>query len=300
MRVFTWFFCLIGGLIMFSHEAQYEIIKVLNNNVILAFDMNKNQELIIVGKGVGFGHRKNDILKLSNNEIEKLFITYDKKMKNQYYQLINFLDEDVMAVSEELIAMGEKSLGPLNPHIHIALTDHIGFSIERIKQGIDVNNPFLNEIKLLYPEEYRISVEASKIINKTLNVDIPESEIGFIALHFHSARQNKKVGETVKYTSLIKRLIEIVEKELNVQFDSTDLSYIRLVSHFRFVIDRLEKGKSEENPILNRIKTEYKSSFEIAKKVGKCIEDTLSLPISDDELGYITIHIQRIKLNKRL
>lgn len=282
---------------MFSHKIQCKIIKALNNNVILAYDMRKKKELIIVGKGIGFGRKKNDILKLSNNEIEKLFITYDNKMKSQYYQLIDLLDEDVVAVSEEIIVMGEKTLGPLNPHIHIALTDHIGFSIERIKQGIEINNPFLNEIKLLYTEEYKLSIEASKLIEKTLNVNIPESEIGFIALHLHSARQNKEVGETVKYTSLIRKLIDIVENELNIKFDPTDLSYIRLVNHFRFVIDRLEKGKSEENPIINRIKTEYINSFEISKKIGKCIEETLSLPVSDDELGYITIHIQRIKLN---
>ncbi|MCF6463120.1 PRD domain-containing protein [Clostridium sp. Cult1] len=44
----------------------------------------------------------------------------------------------------------------------------LGFSIERMRQGMDVNNPFINEIKLLYPEEYKISLEASNIINKTL------------------------------------------------------------------------------------------------------------------------------------
>ena len=284
---------------MFFNVSQCKVIKILNNNSILAYDMNKSQELIIIGNGIGFGRKKNEILILSDDEIEKLFITYDRKIKNQYYELINYLDENVMAVSEEIISVGEERLGSLNPHIHIALTDHVGFAIERFKQGLEINNPFLNEIKLLYPEEYEIGIVASKIINETLNINIPESEIGFIALHFHSARQNKEVGETVKYTSLIKRLIEIVEKELELKFDSSDLSYIRLVSHFRFVIDRLEKDKTETNPILNKIKTEYADSFEISKKIGKCIEDTLSLPVSDDELGYITIHIQRIKMNMR-
>ena len=284
---------------MFLNGTQCKVIKILNNNSILAYDMNKSQELIIIGNGIGFGRKKNEILILSDDEIEKLFITYDRKIKNQYYELINYLDENVMAVSEEIISVGEERLGSLNPHIHIALTDHVGFAIERFKQGLEINNPFLNEIKLLYPEEYEIGIVASKIINETLNINIPESEIGFIALHFHSARQNKEVGETVKYTSLIKRLIEIVEKELELKFDSSDLSYIRLVSHFRFVIDRLEKDKTETNPILNKIKTEYADSFEISKKIGKCIEDTLSLPVSDDELGYITIHIQRIKMNMR-
>lgn len=282
---------------MYPSRTKYKIIKILNNNVILAFDLEKEKELIIVSKGIGFGHRRDDILKLARNQIEKMFIIYDNKMQSQYYELIDLLDEDVIAVSEEIINLGEQNLGSLNPHIHIALTDHIGFSIERLKQGIEINNPFLNEIRFLYPEEYKLGVEAGKLIKKVFDVNIPDSEVGFIALHLHSARQNREVEETIRYTSMIRKLIDIVENELEIDLESTDLGYIRLINHLRFVIDRLEKGKNEKNPIINNIKTEYKESFEISKKIGKYIEDSLNIPISEDELGYITIHIQRIKLN---
>lgn len=282
---------------MYPSRTKYKIIKILNNNVILAFDLEKEKELIIVSKGIGFGNRRDDILKLARNQIEKMFIIYDNKMQSQYYELIDLLDEDVIAVSEEIINLGERNLGSLNPHIHMALTDHIGFSIERLKQGIEINNPFLNEIRFLYPEEYKLGVEAGKLIKKVFDVNIPDSEVGFIALHLHSARQNREVEETVRYTSMIRKLIDIVENELEIDLESTDLGYIRLINHLRFVIDRLEKGKNEKNPIINNIKTEYKESFEISKKIGRYIEDSLNIPISEDELGYITIHIQRIKLN---
>lgn len=36
---------------------MYRVIKVLNNNGILVLDDASGQELILLGNGVGFGHR---------------------------------------------------------------------------------------------------------------------------------------------------------------------------------------------------------------------------------------------------
>ena len=36
---------------------MYRVIKVLNNNGVLALDMEKKQEVILLGNGVGFGKK---------------------------------------------------------------------------------------------------------------------------------------------------------------------------------------------------------------------------------------------------
>ncbi len=278
-----------------SDTNTYRIRKVLNNNVILAADIKTNQESILIGKGIGFSQKANKIVKLKSADIEKSFVAYDDKTKDEYYKLINQLDAEVMGVSEEIIAIAEKKFGKLNSHIHIALTDHIGFAIDRIKMGMEVNNPFLNEIKYLYTEEYKIGDIASSMIQNKINVKIPDSEVGFIALHIHAARQNKEVKETVKYTSLIRDLIKIVEDELQIKLDRTELSYIRLVNHLRFAIDRVKKGTTIKNPIVEKIVDEFNDSYELAQKIGNQIRKRLSCNVCKDELSYITIHIQRLK-----
>lgn len=68
-----------------------------------------------------------------------------------------------MGVSEEIIALAEEKLGQLNSHIHVALTDHIGFALDRIKMGMEMSNPFIYEIRALYPEEFRIGLMASEL-----------------------------------------------------------------------------------------------------------------------------------------
>lgn len=41
---------------------MYRVSKVLNNNGVIAIDMDENKEYVILGKGVGFGKRSASVL----------------------------------------------------------------------------------------------------------------------------------------------------------------------------------------------------------------------------------------------
>ncbi len=42
---------------------MYRVSKVLNNNGVIAIDMEENQEYVLLGKGVGFGKRSASVLR---------------------------------------------------------------------------------------------------------------------------------------------------------------------------------------------------------------------------------------------
>lgn len=276
-------------------KRTFHLSKVLNNNVILVLDQESKEELVLVGKGLGFGKKEKKDITLRKEDIEKSFVAFDESTKEDYYRLMNELNSKVIGVSEEIIAMAEKEFGLLNSHIHIALTDHIGFTIERLKMGLGINNPFLYEIKVLYPDEYRIGEKAADMIKDRLGVPISETEIGFIALHIHSARENKEVSETVKDFRFLKELISIIEKESGIIINNNTLDYNRLINHLRLSINRLEEEKYINNPLLDTIKEQFIESYNIAKKVGEHIERNKKVIVREDELGYMAIHIERIK-----
>jgi transcriptional antiterminator len=278
-----------------KQATDYQIIKILNNNVILALENESHQEMILVSKGIGFGKKENTVIQLTDEKIEKKFLAFDEKMKKEYFQLINQIDGKVIGVSEEIIAKAEQVLGELNPHIHIVLTDHIGFALDRIHMGMEINNPFLYEIKMLYEEEFVMGKAAAELIHRNLNMHICEGEIGFIALHLHSARQNKKISETMKNTRLLKELMEMIQTEISVPIGDQDLTYTRLMNHLKGMIKRLEEGKFIENPFLKDLKKQFKESFRIAKKLGQHIQESKDAVLPESELGYMAIHIERIK-----
>lgn len=284
-----------GGVALLQGKKEYLITKTLNNNVILAIDRVSNEEVVLVGKGIGFGKKDGNLVKLSEKDIEKSFLSFDEKTKNDYYQLMKDINEKVIGLSEEIIAIAEKKFGLLNSKIHIALADHISFAIERIKMGLEISNPFIYEIQALYPEEFQVGKMAREIIKDRLGVIVSESEVGFIALHIHSARVSKQVIDTIKDTKFLKALVNIIEKELSTKLDNSGLVYSRLINHLRASISRMENKKYIENPLLDIIKEKFTKSYDIAEKIGVYINKEKNIYVTDDELGYMALHIERIK-----
>jgi len=271
---------------------MYRVIKVLNNNVCMAKD-DKGMECIVVGKGIGFGKRPGDIIE--EDKLEKIFYVQEDVNKIKFSELMEKIRGDVIGIAEEIIAMAEKIKGKkLNEHIHIALADHIAFAIERINMGIEIKNPFDIEIKALYKDDYNIALKALELINQRLNISLPEDEAGFIALHLHAALENAGLSNTVKNTRLVSQLVSTIEKHLGKYIDRDSIDYIRLVTHLRFAIDRVEKNAPVTNELLVSIKKKFKKAYNIAMQVSKIIEDTLQKKVPEEETGYIAIHIQRL------
>lgn len=274
--------------------AIYQVIRVYNNNVILARNLNNLSELVLVGKGIGFGKKSRDIFKDQDGIIEKSFVTYDEKLKREYLALVEQLDERVLSLCNEIIAVAEEILGTLSERVHIVLTDHIGFALERMKGGLEIQNPFVHEIKILYKEEYAVGVLAKEMIAKETGFVVSDDEIGFIALHLSAAREDIDVKDSLKNTRLIQSLIALIEEELHTKIEK-DLTYSRLIHHLRSMLDRSERGDSVLEPFLKPIHIQFRKANQIAKKVKQRVEQETGIKVPRGELGYLVLHIERIR-----
>ncbi|QEK12424.1 PRD domain-containing protein [Crassaminicella thermophila] len=277
------------------NKKNFRILKILNNNIILAYDFKNKEDTILMGTGIGFGKKENKKVYISEDKIERSFVAYDENVKNEYFRLVKQIDCKIIEISEKIIDMAEMKLGDLNTHIHILLTDHIGFAIERVKSGLEIINPFIDEIKILYPDEFEIASKGIQMIKEILNVDLGYGEIGFIAMHLQSARKNINVKETMKNARILNEIIEIIEDGLKINLNKTDFNYKRLINHLQGALDRIKNNICIENPLLENIKEQFKDSFEIIKKIKIKIEEEYELEVPEQELGYMAIHIERLK-----
>lgn len=276
-------------------DKNYRILKILNNNIILAYDFKSKMDTILIGKGIGFGKKQNKKVYIPPKDIKRSFVAYNEKMKKEYFRLIKQIDSNIIETSEKIIDDAEKRLGDLDSHIHILLSDHISFAIERVKNGLKIENPFIDEIKIIYPEEFDIAEQGIGLIKEKLQVDLGFGEIGFIAMHLHSARKNIKVKEAMRNARILNEIILIIEEGLNVSLDKTKYNYKRLINHLQGALDRIKNQKHIENPLLENIKKEFRDSFEIIKKIKIKIEEEYELQVPEQELGYMAIHIERLK-----
>ncbi len=275
-------------------DRKYTILKVLNNNVVIARNPAL-QEVVLIGKGIGFSKKSNDIL--DGPSVDKLYILHDVEEQQQYKQLLSQVDESFILVMNEVIFYSENQLGvKFNEHIHIALTDHIAFALKRIQQGIDITNPFSKETELLYPKEYTVAEEVVKLIEEETGIHLPEGEIGFIALHLHSATTNRSISKLNRYSQLINSLIQLIEQQLDISIDRSSMDYLRLIQHLRHGIDRIEREEQVGNQdrLAKVLKEEYPVCYNLAWKLMKVMQQKVGKNVSDAEAVYLTMHLQRL------
>ncbi|MCH1627277.1 PRD domain-containing protein [Ferdinandcohnia quinoae] len=269
-----------------------KIARILNNNAVVVTD--GQEEKIAVGPGIAFNKRKNDIVNV--HKIEKLFVM---KENEKLQQLLSRIPEEHFVISEEIISYAENFMGvKLNEHIHIVLTDHISFAIQREREGIQLKNKLLNEIKILYKREYEIGLWAIRHIKEKCNIEMPVDEAAFIALHIHTMKlQGGDMHETVRQTSIVRDMVQTITETLNIHVEEDDISYQRLITHLRFALTRVNHYELHvmDDEMLEMLKTKFPISYSCAAKVAKVVLLEHGIVLPEHELGYITLHIERLR-----
>lgn len=274
---------------------QITILKALNNNV-LTGNHPSYGEVVLIGKGIGFNRKSGDAI--DSSIAEKFFVLKEEKEQKNYMKLLPFLDNDLLEMIISCIELiKSKSKANLNEHIHVALTDHLLFAVTRLSKGMEMKNPFLTETKALYPFEYEIASEVVELIKEKSGIELPDGEVGFIALHIHSAVMNKNLSDVNKHSQLVTKMVDMIEERLKIQLDKESIDYMRLVRHIRFTIERVVSGEKVEEPekITLLLKEEYPVCYNLSWKLIKVMQQELKKPVYNAEAVYLTMHLQRLQ-----
>ena len=92
-------------------------------------------------------------------------------------------------------------------------------------------------------------------------------------------------------------IVEMLREELDVNID--DAILIALADHITLALDRERKGAPCENPLLLEIQQFYRKEYGLAGRVLKIIKDYLGIQMSDEERGFITLHIVNATMPQR-
>ncbi|MEG6573587.1 PRD domain-containing protein [Caldibacillus debilis] len=265
---------------------------MLNNNAVIVTD--GHQEKVAIGSGIGFQKKKNDIV--NPNQIEKIFVMHENE---KFQQLLSRIPEEHFTISEEIISYAERQLGvKLNEHIHLVLTDHLSFAIERVKNGIHIKNKLFQEIKILYRREFEIGLWAVRHMKEKYGIEMPEDEAAFLALYIHTMKpQGGDLHETIRQTAILQDMVQTVKDFLRIPLEGDDISYHRLVTHLRFVLFRIKgyEVHTLDEEMLAMIKKKFPLSYQCAREVARKVSEVYGIHLPDQELGYITLHIERLR-----
>lgn len=273
------------------------IAKVLNNNVITVID-EQHGESVVMGRGIAFKKQPGD--EIDEERIEKIFTLENREVSQKLMTLLSDIPMEYMDISDEIIQYAQGVLGgKLHDSIYISLTDHIHFAIERYRLGMEIKNALLWEIKRMYRKEYAIGIKALGIITDKLGVTLPEDEGGFIALHLVNSQLNVEMRDTVTMTNIVKDILNIVRRSFVIDLDEESLSYYRFLTHLKFFAQRILSGtpssnKENDNSLHDMVKQQYSSSYACAEKIKDYTWKIYGRPLSNEEMLYLTIHIERV------
>jgi beta-glucoside operon transcriptional antiterminator len=140
------------------------IEKVLNNNVVMTTN-ESGQEMVVMGRGLAFQKKVGDTI--DESKIEKTFELKKQGISDKLAKLLEDTSELYLNISSKIRDFAQSRLPyRLDEYLYVALTDHISFAINRHKQGIDLKNPLLWEIRKYYKPEFQIALKALEIIEK--------------------------------------------------------------------------------------------------------------------------------------
>lgn len=96
---------------------------------------------------------------------------------------------EIAMVAEGML--GEELLGSDTRFIN-DLIQHLRPTLNRINLGIRVDNPLLDPVREKYPEYMETAAVATGIIRNRLGKEVPEEEIGYIALHIGAVVERRR------------------------------------------------------------------------------------------------------------
>lgn len=275
---------------------EYIVTKTLNNNVVVC--TNDGQEVILIGKGIGFNKKEGMVLNNQAITIDKIYKLESEQQKEHYKSLVEIADDNVLQVIiESLNFISNTAMNVDLKQLVVSLTDHIIFAYKRIKQNQVISNPFVMETKQLYSEAYHIANQVIDQLNAALDVHFPEDEIGFIALHIASNTEDLSMREMTLINDLIKRSIGIIESDLVTTVDKQSLQYQRFIRHVQFLIRRLRRKEyiHAQDDFVSMIKNHYPICYNTAFKILTMIQKQFDVHISESEIIYLTLHIHHFE-----
>lgn len=271
---------------------SYRVANVINNNFVLLSE--GDNQVIVMGKGIGFGRNKGEIIDTTEalNNKNSLYVL-KKNDELNFNQLSSDLKE-IEKITTEVVDISRKKLGITNENLYPALLDHISFSIQRLRLGMPIENPFIVEIITLYREEFEVANYAAKQISKRIGIEIGEAEKGFIALHLYSGRKNNPVNISMKNIRLYKEAISTINKCFNVNIDENTFAYKSFLLSFNRLIYIAEKGRNLEMPLKNQTKVILNKQYEVALKISKIVNKEMGIELSDEIVAFLTIDIYKL------
>lgn len=229
----------------------------------------------------------------ANLLLEQIFLQADKE---SIMKLLNqSILERILQVFHQY--QHELSLDKYAQTSYIGLIIHLVIAIDRIlkHEELSDNAHVLQMVKA--DSSYETACNMARLLEIEFDIEIPETEIAFIALHIKGAKisyvehKNSENEEAKQLHELIQAMIATYDETIQYQLKQDEEFLQGLITHLQPTIIRLKNDLPIYNPLLSQLKQMYLDLFTQTKLACKELEKRYACKVSEDEVGFITMHV---------
>ena len=136
---------------------MYRVSKVLNNNGVIAIDMDENKEYVILGKGVGFGKKVSQ--RFDKPEGCTTYRLEQETERGSAKELVKGIEPEYLEIADAILTESQKVFGDSidRGDFFFHLLIHISFAVARIRRNEQISNPLTEDIKVLFYSEFKVA-----------------------------------------------------------------------------------------------------------------------------------------------
>ena len=270
------------------------IKKSLNNSMLLVD--NDQREMILFGKGIGFGAKPGTHIDLA--QVEKVFLPLSDLKSRHFLSLTDTIPAAFFDISHEILILARRLCGDkLNSVLLFTLAEHLHFAVERSRSGQTILNKLSWEVKRYYPQEYSVGLQARAQVNEKFDIELPEEEAVNIAFHLINASSQDDDSTAHQQVELVNRIADIVRYKLGKTIDTQSVNYMRFITHLRYFAERVLAGKialSETEDFYQELMRHRPDAMTVSWAIRDYVQDKYQLTLPKDELTWLSIHISRL------
>lgn len=172
---------------------------------------------------------------------------------------------------------------------------HIYIAIERIKEGCYIPLDKCQLESIYDADVYDISKKIVLEIEREFDIKMPESEIGYIAIHLESKKivdfnNDKNIVIDDRVNRIISNMLDHVYESYKIDFRDDLELIMSLALHLVPFEVRAKYDMTLKNPLIKEIKTRFTLAYNIGVSACEILQDCYNKEIQEDEIGYFALH----------
>lgn len=214
--------------------------------------------------------------------------------------LLELIDAGEWRRFERMIRVMESNLGyKLSDNAFIGLIVHLSLAVRRIKNHEAIKFDEENCPRLRGNREFAAAEKLAENISTAFKIDVPESEICYMAMHIAGARSrysSASLGtismmDNYRIVKMARQIMKNAARITGRDINKNQSLLAGLINHLAPSISRLKMHMDIRNPLLNEMQKHYPELITLTKKCVGEVEAEIGVKLPDSEIAYIAMHL---------